>query len=63
MGIKTFSIDNEIYEKFKEFCKKEGYSMSKKVEKFMKAEMDILVKKESKQSERKSEEHSFSKYC
>ncbi len=63
MGIKTFSIDNETYEKFKEFCKKEGYSMSKKVEKFMKSEMDTLVKKETKQLEKRREEHSFSKYC
>lgn len=73
MGIKTFSIDNGTYEKFREFCKKEGYSMSKKVENFMKNEIEKLrsVKSgknlqglKSFSSEKKAAtEHSFSRYC
>ena len=35
----TLSVNKEIYRKYREFCKKEGFIVSKRVEIFMKKEM------------------------
>jgi antitoxin component of RelBE/YafQ-DinJ toxin-antitoxin module len=35
MVLKTFSVQEEIYKKFSEFCKGHGVSMSKQIEMFM----------------------------
>ncbi len=35
MAIKTFSIAENVYDKFSKFCKERGMSMSKQVEFFM----------------------------
>lgn len=35
----TLSVNKEIYDRYKGFCKKEGFVMSKQVEKFMKTQM------------------------
>jgi hypothetical protein len=40
MALKTFNIDAHAYKKFSEHCKKEGISMSKKIENFIKDELD-----------------------
>lgn len=75
MALKTFNIDAEIYKEFSKHCKKEGLSMSKKIENFIRSEMDAAksdvraairkierrhnLTKQSKQPK----EHSFMKYC
>lgn len=35
MVLKTFSVQEDVYKKFSEFCKGHGVSMSKQVELFM----------------------------
>ncbi len=47
MSIKSFSINDETYKKFSEYCKSNGISMSKQIEFFMKSiiEEDPAVKK------------------
>lgn len=69
MALKTFNVDAQAYEEFSKHCKKEGLSMSKKVENFIKEELERM--KFGKLPEVKSEnkiigtekEHSFRKYC
>ncbi len=70
MGIKTFNIDEETYKQFSTYCKKNGISMSKRVEHFIKEEVSKIkdkvhsVKKQI--IERKDvpvEKHTFSRYC
>ena len=36
----TLSLDSETYKKFQEFCEERGVMLSKRVELFMKGEMD-----------------------
>ncbi len=71
MVIKTFNIDEEVYKQFSTHCKKNGVSMSRKVENFIR---DEIVKLKIKPVEKKadstalkkninSEHHTFSKYC
>lgn len=40
MALKTFNIDEKAYEKFSNFCRKNGISMSKQVEIFIKAQVE-----------------------
>jgi antitoxin component of RelBE/YafQ-DinJ toxin-antitoxin module len=40
MTIKTFNVDEEVYEKFLQFCKENGISMSKQIEIFMKSRVE-----------------------
>ncbi len=35
MALKTFSVQQEVYQKFSDFCKGHGVSMSKQIEMFM----------------------------
>ncbi len=35
MALKTFSVQEEVYKKFSNFCKGHGVSMSKQIEMFM----------------------------
>ena len=68
MALKTFNIDAEVYKVFSDHCKKEGISMSKKVDKFIREEMErlngpmkqtqMVVKKRGPKVE-----PSFKKYC
>lgn len=60
MALKTFNVDEEVYRKFSEHCKKEGISMSKRVENFIREE----VQKISGISvpERDTSDHSFQKF-
>lgn len=77
MALKTFNIDEEIYDEFSKHCKKNGISMSKKIENFIKDEMKKLEMSLNKaghnaehypehneiSSHDKSKEHSFMKFC
>lgn len=48
MAIKTFNVEEVIYNKFRSFCKNHGVSMSKQIEMFMESvvEEDPNAKKE-----------------
>jgi hypothetical protein len=63
MALKTFNVDEAVYKRFSEHCKKEGISMSKKVENFIKQELEKinLIGKTEKKSEDKV--HPMHKYC
>jgi 5-bromo-4-chloroindolyl phosphate hydrolysis protein len=78
MALKTFNLDKEVYEEFSKHCKENGISMSKKVEKFIREELEMLkvqtlgkevkkAKEMQKFSEVKNKvevsEPSFGKYC
>lgn len=39
MALKTFNVDEEVYKEFSQHCKKQGISMSKKVENFIRKEV------------------------
>jgi len=40
MVLKTFNLDEETYEKFAEFCKENGVSMSRQIDIFIKAQIE-----------------------
>tara|TARA_Y100000310_G_C20483106_1_gene715635 strand:- start:441 stop:644 length:204 start_codon:yes stop_codon:yes gene_type:complete len=40
MVLKTFNLENETYQRFSEFCKENGLSMSKQVDIFIKAQLE-----------------------
>ncbi|MDP4039147.1 MAG: hypothetical protein Q8P57_01025 [Candidatus Pacearchaeota archaeon] len=74
--LKTFNLDEEIYKEFSKLCRENGISMSKRVEKFIREELESLKRdsdlNKSVKIERSlnkprqklsGEEHSFSKYC
>ncbi len=42
MALKTFNLDDKIYREFSEHCKKNGISMSKRVENFIRKEIDKM---------------------
>ena len=74
MALKTFNLNEEVYKKFSEHCKKHGMSMSRKIENFIKSELERLrifgtadgerkVKDVREMKEVKNVEHSFKKYC
>ncbi len=71
MVIKTFNIDEEVYKQFSTHCKKNGISMSKRVENFLKEEVSKINNKIAKKNiidkpennKITSGHHSFSKYC
>ena len=58
MALKTFNLDSEVYQKFSDYCKKEGISMSKKIENLIKQEIEKL-----KIPEKPSDKHPMHKYC
>lgn len=76
MGLKTFNLDNDLYSTFSDYCKKNGISMSKRIENFIREEIEqiksggkLRVKRfvrDVSHFKEKSEiegEHSFKKYC
>ena len=68
MALKTFNLDNKIYKEFSIYCKREGISMSKRIENFIKQELGRIKgfgKLKGMMKEELSEEieHSFKKYC
>ena len=73
-ALKTFNLDSNAYQEFSEYCKREGISMSKRVEYFIKSELEKIKvlsglgrvagkMAESKGSMERKEENSFRKYC
>jgi len=40
MVLKTFNIEEETYNKFSEFCRQNGISMSKQIDIFIKAQIE-----------------------
>ncbi|MCX8195314.1 MAG: hypothetical protein N3G22_04395 [Candidatus Micrarchaeota archaeon] len=40
MAIKSFNIDEKVYQKFAKMCKEHGISMSKQVERFMASQIE-----------------------
>jgi len=40
MTIKTFNVDESVYEKFMQFCRDNGISMSKQIEIFMRSRIE-----------------------
>jgi hypothetical protein len=60
MALKTFNLDEETYKKFSNHCKTHGISMSKKVENFIKQELEKLS---PTIPIGKNEEHPMHKYC
>ena len=72
MGLKTFNIDEEAYKEFSTHCKKNGISMSKRIENFIIDELDIIKSSGRVMRSRivrdvrelmDDKEHSFKKYC
>lgn len=72
MGLKTFNINEEAYKEFSAHCKKNGISMSKKIENFILEELDV-IKSGGRVARSRivrdvrdligDKEHSFKKYC
>jgi hypothetical protein len=44
MVIKTFNLEEDVYKKFSNFCKENGFSMSKQVNIFIKAQIETEQK-------------------
>ena len=44
MVIKTFNLEEDVYNKFAEFCKEHGLSMSKQVNIFIQAQVETRPK-------------------
>ena len=44
MVIKTFNLEEDVYKKFSDFCKENGLSMSKQINIFIKAQIEIEPK-------------------
>jgi len=73
MALKTFNIDSDVYKTFSNYCKKEGLSMSRKIENFIREEMGKLGAKAKEEKAGKIERnlkkecdvevHPLSKYC
>jgi negative regulator of replication initiation len=64
--LKTFNLDEEIYNKFSQHCKSQGLSMSKRIENFLKQELEKLSAHQTQDLEAQTlnnKEHSFKKYC
>ena len=44
MVIKTFNLEEDVYKKFADFCKENGLSMSKQINTFIKAQIEVEPK-------------------
>ena len=62
MALKTFNLNEQTYKQFSKHCKANGISMSRKIENFIKEELNKL-KSPIKEELKETKEHSFSKYC
>ncbi len=67
MAIRTFNVDQEVYEAYAEYCKKEGISMSKRVEKFIREDLTMLTKNPAAPKavvkSSPGTDHSMRRYC
>jgi len=48
MVLKTFNLDEKTYKKFSRYCRERGISMSKQVDLFIKAQLEIIREEEKK---------------
>ena len=46
MTLKTFNVDQKVYEEFSAFCKERGVSMSKQINRFMENFIEPTAKSE-----------------
>jgi hypothetical protein len=53
MVLKTFNLEEETYKKFSKYCKEKGISMSKQVDLFIKAQLEIIKNEEKRLDEEK----------
>ena len=72
MVLKTFNLDEEVYKEFSQHCKSKGFSMSKKVDNFIREELERMEKPVYHKNVTKviklgefteDSEHSMGKYC
>ena len=71
MGLKTFNLDEETYKKYSSHCKEQGISMSKRVEGFIRQELEKIGNASPMQSipvkqiieTKTSEKHPMRRYC
>jgi hypothetical protein len=67
MAIKTFNIDEKIHKIYSEHCKKEGISMSRKVENFIRQELESIKRRSGNPQKQEFVAEKpigdFSKYC
>lgn len=65
MALKTFNLDKEVYEEYSRHCRKEGISMSKKIENFIKSELEMIKSPEMqiKTTPKDQSDHPLKKYC
>ena len=66
--LKTFNLDSNLYKEFSSHCKKHRISMSKKIENFIKGEIEKIKTNmenfgEKNKTIKEEIEHSFKKYC
>ena len=62
MALKTFNLDNKIYKEFSKHCKENGISMSKKVENFIKQELEKIKVPNQSPPEQQDHEERMKKY-
>ena len=55
MALKTFNIDKKAYDMYSKHCKTQGISMSKRIEKFIKEEIEKIYIKEEHNSSTNNE--------
>ncbi|MFH1802219.1 MAG: hypothetical protein ABH864_02085 [archaeon] len=59
--LKTFNLEEEVYKQFSEHCKGQGISMSKKIENFLKEELEKISSPKRIEAP-KQETHPMHKY-
>tara|TARA_Y100000310_G_scaffold338209_1_gene427221 strand:+ start:4076 stop:4339 length:264 start_codon:yes stop_codon:yes gene_type:complete len=55
MALKTFNVDHEVYKEFSKHCKKHGISMSKRVENFIRLELENITGEKKKEPDPKGD--------
>ena len=70
--LKTFNLNSELYREFSEHCKRHGISMSKRIENFIRRELENMklslgdtksIQSEVKKIVKDTREHSMGRYC
>ena len=65
MALKTFNLDAEVYKEFSKHCKANGISMSKRVENFIREELELIKSGKIRETKRGSSDswHPMGRYC
>lgn len=66
MVIRTFNVDDAIYQEYIAYCKKNGISMSKRIEQFIKEDLARITKEPERvrpSAKSVSSDHFMKKYC